>query len=106
MKFIAVLMLLACASAHAEDDLKTFFCHYRHLGSNMQSSVTLEIDMSKRTVNDVPAMITPMDIQWIRVNARGYSTYYRLYRQSGILEGRASRQITQVTGRCDSVPNR
>lgn len=87
------------------ENVSTFFCHTR-FDKGMQSNLTLEIDFGKHTVNETPAMISPLDIQWIRTDARGRSFMYRLNRHSGFLQGGAIREQNQMTGWCERIQNR
>ncbi len=93
------------ANSGGLDELVTVSCH-NQFARGIPSIITLEIDFRRRTVNETPALISPIEIQWIRINSRGLSTYYRLNRYSGTLEGKTARQLTRVTGHCDPIPNR
>lgn len=92
----------AGAAAARGRDTATFFCSLR-FARGTQSNLILEINFSRRTVNDNPALITPLEIRWTRVDSRGRSFSYTLNRYSGMLDGGTVRNPNQVTGRCDRI---
>ena len=86
------------------DEATRLFCHIRTSGG-IQSNVTLRVDYKKNTVNERPALISPFDIRWTRLNSKGRNTLYKLNRASGLLEGGIAGSPTQVTGVCQQIPN-
>lgn len=92
----------AGAAARQGRDIAAFFCSLR-FARGTQSNVILDINFARRTVNDNPALITPLEIRWTRVDSRGRSFNYTLNRYSGLLEGGTVRNPNQVTGRCDRI---
>ena len=84
--------------------VSTFLCRLR--SSRLQPHVTLEIDFDKKKVNEIPALISPVEVQWVWRGSQGRSVYYRLHRKSGFLQGVSALSNEQTTGWCERIRNR
>jgi hypothetical protein len=85
-------------------NISTFLCRVR--SERMQPDVTLEINFEKQTVNEISALMSPIEIRWVRTGSRGRVSYYRLNRKTGFLQINNAHAVNQSTGWCERIENR